>query len=338
MKLLMTCLLGYIGILGCNAVAPDSGLLINQLPGINLESIDKIADAEQVTYLKVWEDVEKRALQRFHTAVTNYFSKQYKLKRVAQNIDLGKSVDAVDNQTARANELRGFTVELTYPNSNFVNSSLQVIHVQSLEFYSKAIAAGVVFKVINIDTGEELDEFTKDVVVGWNSIALNKNYDAYRILIAYNATAIESVEQLLPGYLNGWCDCVCEVFGCEARIKGATADSPFTEITDTGNNVFGLTANISIQCKYDAIVCNNKAVFATALWYMLGAELMTERIYSDRLNRYTTVDRKKAIELRDEFTQAWQNELMTALDGIQIDVNDCCIECDAVITYKETVM
>ncbi len=75
----MDCLKGYIGIAGCGAVLPVpgngqtlsdvySGLTINQLPGISLKSIEKIANAEQENFLGVWKDVERRALLKFSIA------------------------------------------------------------------------------------------------------------------------------------------------------------------------------------------------------------------------------------------------------------------------------
>ena len=74
----MSCLKGYIGIRVCSTdTAPDSGLYINSLPGISLESIDKIADKEQITYRGVWGDVQDEAWIRFKvdfiSAITECF-------------------------------------------------------------------------------------------------------------------------------------------------------------------------------------------------------------------------------------------------------------------------
>jgi len=40
----------------------------------------------------------------------------------------------------------------------------------------------------------------------------------------------------------------------------------------------------------------NIDVYSDAYLYALGMELMRERIYSDRVNRFTTVDKKRAEE------------------------------------------
>lgn len=69
----------------------------------------------------------------------------------------------------------------------------------------------------------------------------------------------------------------------------------------------------------DQWFCDNRQQLAFALLYFLGAELMLERIYSDRLNRYTTVDRDKAVALRKEFQKEFQSQLRNALELI----NNC---------------
>ena len=86
----MDCLKGFIGINGCGAPVPAtnpalpaqplfSGFYINQLPGVNLEVMEGIADDEQETYLGVWADVEFRALKKFALAVKAELNKCYKI-------------------------------------------------------------------------------------------------------------------------------------------------------------------------------------------------------------------------------------------------------------------
>src|SRR5688572_28497339 len=62
----MECLIDYIGFTNCaNEAIPESGMYINTLPGITLESVDKIATSEQVTYVQVWNDAQAEAAIRF---------------------------------------------------------------------------------------------------------------------------------------------------------------------------------------------------------------------------------------------------------------------------------
>lgn len=73
----------------------------------------------------------------------------------------------------------------------------------------------------------------------------------------------------------------------------------------------------------DCIVCNNKSLFATALWYILGVEFCFERLFSNSINRFTTIDKKAAGEMRDTFQVDFQAELENALKGIDVEDNEC---------------
>ncbi len=56
------CLIDYVGIKICeDQDEVDSGVWINSLPGISLESIDKTASEDQVTYVQLWADVQAEA-------------------------------------------------------------------------------------------------------------------------------------------------------------------------------------------------------------------------------------------------------------------------------------
>ena len=56
-------------------------MYINTLPGIGLESVDKIATNEQVTYLQVWKDAQKEASIRFLTDFKAEINKCFTLSR-----------------------------------------------------------------------------------------------------------------------------------------------------------------------------------------------------------------------------------------------------------------
>lgn len=66
----------------------------------------------------------------------------------------------------------------------------------------------------------------------------------------------------------------------------------------------------------DTLLCNNREALAMPLLYFLGAELMTAWIYSDRINRYTTIDRDRALDLRAEFDREFPMLLKGALEHI----------------------
>lgn len=76
----------------------------------------------------------------------------------------------------------------------------------------------------------------------------------------------------------------------------------------------------------ECLIEENVDILATSLWYLLGAELMYERISSARLNRFTTIEKSKAKELRNSFMDLFTDELQTAVAGIDVNDNDCTDE------------
>lgn len=334
----MQCLRDTIGILGCHAPEPSTGQYVNDLPGITSFMVSKIADKEQVTYLGVWNNVQDRALKKFNSAVIAAFknSKKLKIKTIAQTIDIGRIIDDSTPLAASA-QYRGIAIELIPDGNAFaLQSSLQVIYVASIAVYSPGVFANFPFKVFDLQTGAVLETITEDLVAGWNTIAVGSSYDALRIFISYDATAFESVTLTIPAYAPGACQNGCDtVYGygnCTASINGAvSADLADPTVISKGSDTYGLSAIFSIQCRYDWLICNNLDQFILPWQYLLGAELMTERIFSDRENRFTNIDLEKARELRTEFEAGFKTELDLAISGIDISEHDCCIECVAQI-------
>jgi hypothetical protein len=79
----MDCFVDYIGLSYCAGIyeQPGSGIYLNSLPGISIQSIDAIADSEQTTYLGVWADVQKSAVAQFRIDVISEMNKCFKLNR-----------------------------------------------------------------------------------------------------------------------------------------------------------------------------------------------------------------------------------------------------------------
>ena len=325
----MECLIDYIGLRGCGTSEPESGLFINELYGVQFESIQKIADSEQKTFQGVWDDVQVRGIHKMSTAVTNYFRSKYQIKKVSDTFNLGKILESTT--TAPSAEYRGFFIETQY-NSNFTN-----IYVQSVNLYL-ASPANTTLKIFDTLTGEELYTTSITGVAGWNLVKINKTFRAENIFVGYDATAITSTNMKIDEIVRGEFECFCnDWFNCEAKVRGGSLVSPYTDVEEV-NNTYGLSSVFGVRCSYDNLVCDNKDVFKVALWYLLGHELMNERIYTPRLNRFTTIDLDKAKALRDEFKNEYEKELMNAIQGIKLNTNDCCLECDAQITYKESRM
>jgi hypothetical protein len=79
---------------------------------------------------------------------------------------------------------------------------------------------------------------------------------------------------------------------------------------------------ITRSCDYEDLICDNKEYLATAWMYLLGNQLMIYRLYTSRLNRYTTIDYKLAEQLKDFYQVEYEKELTIAIK--LVDVTGCC--------------
>jgi hypothetical protein len=159
----MDCLIDFIGLSYCPGIyeQPGSGIYLNSLPGISIQSIDAIADSEQITYLGVWADVQSSAVAQFRIEVISELNKCFKLNR---------------------------------------------------------------------------------------------------------------------------------------------------------------------DCDYTTMICENRDTLVQAWKFLLGVHLMIFRLHSDRINRYTTVDKKEAAELRDYYQLEYEKALKQGV--LLMDTAECCMECE----------
>ncbi len=330
---MITCLTGSIGIIGCGTTTPVSGLFLNSLPGISLKSIEYVADAEQKNYLGVVADIELRAQARLTMDVYKELSKRYKITNITQSIDVGTRIDLTVTKTAAA-EYRGilFDLDPALDNAHFKTSALQNHYLQSVQFYSPAIKANATVKVFDYDTGTLLETFTQSFVVGWNTIvlAINKTYSARRLFIGVDSTTFNSIKLEIPATVNG-----CAYGNCASYIRAGyvTIGSAFSTFTES-NNSYGLSVKYGVRCKWDNVVCNNKDQFYYPYWYLLGSELMQERLTSERVNQWT-VNKKDASQLKAHFDTEYEDLIKQTLENLNLDESDCCLECDGIYTIKE---
>jgi len=334
----VNCLTDYIGLKGCGAtgIAP-SGLFINDLPGITLKSFASIAEAEQNGFTGVWNDVQERAIRKLQGDIRAKLSQKYKLNEIIDSVNLGKSVDSALTRPVFTSETyAGFIYETNEASDpDYIRSPLTAPFVQELWLYVDGDLAGSTtdVKVFDLDSGEEL--WTKNItlIAGYNVIKVNTTFNnapysaSRRIFCAYTiATSTDPVNpysSLINSNLN-WVSC------CGGRVMGATSGdiTEGTGVTITeGTDSFGLSGIVGIRCGWNGLICNNKDIIATALWYACGIATMEEQILSNRVNTFTTTAIPRAKEALMYFEKEYLKEIQNACDSIDLDC-DQCLECN----------
>ncbi len=336
----MECLRDYIGLRWCGETsAPPSGYYINDLPGLSLKQIISLTDEESATFAELWDTIQQRAELRFSDDVRSAMASRYKTSSILQGGNIGRTIGTshvADGTTV----FRGFTIEmLTSSDFEYVPSPLATIHVQTLQFYADAADVGEIVEVAIFDqlTGTKLWTTNVTLAAGWNVIQVNENLinsgptPVYSVFCGINATSLTYYDLDAP--LNS-ITATC----CQTRIRGAytTQSSGIKEddLTFTTNS-YGLSGIYTIKCLWDSLVCQNKNLFTRAYWYCLGVELLTENIYSSKLNSYTTINLQKSKELREEYITEYNKSLAQVCDNMHL-VCDCCIECAGSVQLVES--
>lgn len=138
----------------------------------------------------------------------------------------------------------------------------------------------------------------------------------------------------------------------------------FEKLTDTTESTDALWGEIQLRAMYkfrtmfirevnkchkvtdvskcECLICQNKALLAVAMWYLLGAEVQHSRETNSRQNVYTLLDHSKARELREYFESQFEKELEIAVRGIDIHNSSCFeseeVDCKAMITFATPVL
>lgn len=335
----MECLKNYIGIKGCGNTKPLSGMYINQLAGITLENIEKIADKEQVTFMGVWNDIQARSWIRLEKDLRRSLRNKYKLKSISSNGFINPNIDVVNIEAASAH-YKGVVIDISSNIYSTQKPSFLAIGIGDIKLTLPQAAAEVILKIFD-EAGNMLDEFTiEDATEGVNIIEVSKKYSAQKLFVAIDATNLPLATGYIPkSILAGCCDCICKVCGdsCNANIYGGQSLIETPDAISKEDNFYGLQICFSVSCDYSSIICCNKQEFIDVWMFLLGCELMLERLYSPRLNKFTTIDREQAQELKDYYTAEYERALEEAIKGISVEEQDCCIVCDPKITYRETL-
>jgi len=327
----MNCLTDYVGLRGCGDTTPPSGLYVNDLPGISNEILVKLTNQENATYVDVWNMIQQRAGLRFSLDVREAMGKHYKLNSLMQGINVGNDVGGASVSTPA--NLAGFTIEMIDANYEFVPSPLASIHLQQIVFYSDNQYQSIDFYVFDLDTGDLLGTYASSLVAGKNIIEVNTTFHnlyinpAWRIAVMFDITQVSGTFDLVLPYSRSMMSC------CDIRLQGYSSDGELLA-GSFGSNTYGMSGIFSIVCNWDALICQNKVLFSRAWWYLLGIEMLTELLYSNKLNQYTTVNLQRMDALRAEYQVEYNKTLTQVAGGFKLSC-DCCIECNEPVQLRE---
>ena len=332
----MSCFDGLIKLNGCSITeVPQAVYSLNSLPGISLKSFEQVANSEQQNYIGLWDAINERAEARLKNQIISYMSTRYDIKRVRRTVDIfGSDTDAVSDD-----KFKGIIINSGYSLvENWKISPLQSTSIDKIRFYKSNTTTATIIDVVFFNYISKQILFTKTLTVanlvqGWNEIDILLKFDCAVLGIGFLDTNINGVTYSTNDANGYFSSCFDYCYGLDYGNCGQINGFISTTAAIGGNlanntTVNSLQAVVTLGCEYDSAVCSNRLLFAEAYWYALGIELMTERMFSERINFYTSVKREEAKELLDLYNVRYEEALKNALGGLKFEC-DACLECNS---------
>jgi hypothetical protein len=318
----MECFYNYIALRDCSQVEPESGFYINDMSGVSIKRLDKIADSEKKTYALLWESIQKRAAMEMESRILTRFINNWKPTLADSQEKYGYFQDATPLDLGTT--LKG--LQFFYYPESWTN-----VYIAFIEVYAVAATTGAVFTIHDGTFGAVEKTVTVDLVQGYNKVNLEytrsvKATSPLRLFLTYDSSLVQ-LFKTVPSYLDGSTgDCTTyDTYG-ELSVTDIELQSDLTGLVSGVGS--GISATFNITCSLDSFICSQKHLFKYAWAKLLCAEIYKETTISERVNFFTTFQGEKAeIEMQrcmDDFNRS----IGDVLDNIRIPEDGICFECN----------
>lgn len=314
---MIDCLNNLIGVRGLPPYEdPDSGYYINDLQGLTTNQLEDISDDEDHYEVRLgWDDIYNRASRLLETDIKTALKKYFKAYSYIDNGITGQLTDNVS--TTASSTYNGWWFNMGYQSKNLV------LNISTVDIYLNT-AKNFNLYIYDLNSGKKLDEIAYTGVVGINTLRVNKNYPLHRysnVYICYDASEVSVLKMT------------------EYKPLGFTLAGEISKTSTLINDNFngadtGLSVTFNLECSVSNFVCQRIDSFKDAFLYKLGVEFCNERIYSDRINRYTLMDREDAEKLRVELNDQYDLLIDASLKDLKVNESDQCFECNKAVNYR----
>jgi hypothetical protein len=293
-----------------------SGLYANGLPGVTLNLLDDLTKDEQEDFLEFWEDIYNRTIINFVGDVQGKLADKFliDLKLLSRETSKFETDDNAGSGNA------GIKLEYSLPKYG-------VLHVMTIEVFSDSVQSGITFTFYDTnESGRVLyTSEDNDLVEGINIIYVDQDFSVDKLFIGYDRSAV-TLRQTRnryfdSGYYFSFNEITCS-FPCYNNSEGKV-----TQIDGGGINVI-----YNATCSIRKFVEDNLNIFKEAFWYRIGLELIRERIFSDRFNRWTTMQPEDAEKKEGAYAKECELKLSNAIRSLRMTEDPICFACKSTVS------
>lgn len=313
----------YIGLTGVNET-PKSGLLLNNLPGIESELLLQVKNSEAALLSDVWSKIQERAFLRLGSQALAIINEAKDFNELLYRQTGFRPVMPINYPEIIEGEERLRGVVVRVPEAQFVEVRLKEIQLVALE-----AAAPVSLRIFNLHTGQEVAaplELT--IRAGFNRIEVDKilSTEFGDLFIFVGVSDLEVKLAAVSGQTY-WIDraaasCPDAFDVYPATLSSLDYDTEAARIDPSGMleeyNAAGFSIELDVSNSIAKYIELNRRPFALALWYLLGAETLREKLSSPRQNFFASGNIVRTEETLKRFEADFARELRNAVKSIDL--------------------
>ena len=170
---------------------------------------------------------------------------------------------------------------------------------------------------------------------GFIRVPIEKRFRGRRLFIAYDGSVIQSIRTTYRGfeYYKGLCQQTCACTVSKADCATLEIGNLPIEVNLDYESECGMILSFSCCCSLENFICKNHDKFIQPFYYLLGLELLTAILGSDRINKTTLMSAEKFGAVMDYCQSHYKKALENICETIEIN-DPVCAPCKA--KFKKT--
>ncbi len=300
-----------------NCDAPESGLFINDIPGITLKSASAIANEEHRTGCELLKGITTRAVQNVFEEFFMQATSRFQLHAVSETRELRQFDGSV---LPPANASRGLVIKRW--RSEIAQTTIEYLFV-------KVQQSGTY--TINIIDGDHTEPISAVLIANEeNQIRVDYIARNESIRIVMDNSALNVYSGPLNRVSSGCKSCGGNWNGTGLYVAGWDG-------SQEDSKYYGIGVLASVRCYEENILCQLLKRMSFLFWYKAGIMYYEELLASNRLNPITIYTKDKAQENIDNLTEKYNKQFANFIPTIQdfiLSTKGECFSCNPSIKYE----
>jgi len=296
-----------------------SGLYAEDLPGVD-SSIWELLKKEDQTEEDFWEMIYKKAWDNFISDLNHALQGKFYVDTKLVSRETSQFKTDVNFATG----LSGVTIEFTLP--RYARLHIVSVDVFSDQAYQSPEAIIKVYH--NDESGDLLSETSQEVGEGKNTIFIDQDYEVNKVFVSFDPETYafretENKRYSTPYIYFGCDECLFDCGGYQGRILQV--------------NGGGLNVKYNVFCSPEKFACENINLFKQAFFFRIGLEIIYERRFGNRLNRFMTMTLERQEELMEFYNTNFVDNLARSIKSQNMDEDHYCFTCKELVSKRASI-